>query len=124
MKTAVIMCAAALAGCASRPVAKRPLEEVALSDVIEDRIEADERIEGAQIDASTDDGVVVLAGTVQSERDATLAGRIAAGTPGVVAVLNELRIEDELDDPPMDPIYDEGVGEQEDSTESMMDPSL
>jgi hypothetical protein len=52
----------------------------------------------------------------------TIAEGIAADARGVVAVLSELRVAGEDEEPRMTPMYDDGVGEYEDSTESMMDP--
>jgi hypothetical protein len=110
MKTAHVLVLALLAGCATNPaIANSPLEETALSDRIEDRIEAEESLSDAKIRATTDDGVVVLAGVVASDEDAALAGKIAYSTPGVVTVLNELRVGDPREAPEMTPAYDEGV---------------
>jgi hypothetical protein len=117
-----VLLAVLLGGCATTGVASGPIEESALSDVIEDRIEADARLEGSEIDARTEDGVVYLEGTVREAEDMPIAERIAADARGVVAVLSELRVAGEDEEPRMTPIYDDGVGEYEDSTESMMDP--
>ena len=113
MKAIIFLLAAALSGCATRGIADTPLEEAALSDLVEDRIEADARLRDAKIRATTNQSVVVLAGTVQSAEDAALAERIAAETGGVLTVLNELRVRDEREDPTMFPIYDEGIQQVE-----------
>lgn len=110
MKTAHVLVLALLTGCATNnAIANSPLEETALSDHIEDQIEADARLSDAKIRATTDDGVVVLAGVVASDEDAALAGKIAYGTPGVITVINELRVGDPREAPEMTPAYDEGV---------------
>ncbi len=109
MRATLFVLAAALAGCATRGIADTPLEESALSDLVEDRIEAEPRLRDARIRATTNQGVVMLAGNVQSAEDAALAERIAAETGGVLTVLNELRVRDEREDPTMFPVYDEGI---------------
>ena len=107
-------------GCGTRGIADTPLEEIALSDRVEANLRAEEALADAQIDAKTEDGVVMLVGEVTSVEDAFLAERIAENTPGVLQVLNEIELGDGNYDAPLP---EEPVSRQEDSAESMMDPS-
>lgn len=116
----LVAAVAASVGCGTRGIADTPFEEITLSDRVEAQLRAEEALADAQIDAQTNDGVVMLVGEVTSVEDALLAERIAQATPGVIQVLNEI----ELGDGDYDaPIPDEPVSQQEDSAESMMDPS-
>lgn len=100
--------------------ANTPFEEITLSDYIEARLRADEELGDAEIDASTNDGVVMLAGNVQTQAHALRAVQIAETSPGVEQVLNALEVGNEDYEAP---VLEMDAFEHEDSSESMQDPS-
>jgi osmotically-inducible protein OsmY len=69
--------------------------DTAVSSVIKQISEAlsrDPRTQNAVIDVGYNQGVVILTGTVKSREMLMAAEKIAQSQPGVVSVVNELRI--------------------------------
>lgn len=66
------------------------VDDAALTARVKSRLLASENTSGLQIDVDTAGSVVTLSGQVESETARELAGLIAANTPGVSSVRNEL----------------------------------
>lgn len=67
--------------------------DAALTAKVKTRLLASSNTSGLAINVSTDDDVVILEGEVDSETERELAELIAANTPGVADVRNELNID-------------------------------
>ncbi|GEM_PF-1937188 len=63
-----------------------------LSSTIMQALQEDDRTRGAIIDVTASGGVVTLSGDVASEAIRMAAEEIARQQPGVVQVINELRV--------------------------------
>ncbi|NLG71050.1 MAG: BON domain-containing protein [Chloroflexi bacterium] len=63
-----------------------------LSSTIMQALQEDDRTRGAIIDVTASGGVVTLSGDVASETIRMAAEEIARQQPGVVQVINELRV--------------------------------
>jgi len=77
----------------AKPLGERLAESVddaALTARVKSRLLASENTSGLQIDVDTNDSIVTLSGQVESETARELAELIAANTPGVSSVRNEL----------------------------------
>ncbi len=59
---------------------------------IYDQFQHDPRTKGAVIDVGFNQGIVVLTGTVKSAAMAQAAEEIARQQPGVMSVINELKV--------------------------------
>ncbi len=95
-----------LAGC-ERPTPAAELDAVGLTVMTEDGtgddfnvtqavhtlLRAEPRLQNMDIEVETRKGDVKLIGTVSTQQQKELAERIAAGTAGVHAVNNELRVQ-------------------------------
>lgn len=66
------------------------IDDAALTARVKSRLLASENTSGLQIDVDTTESVVTLSGEVDSDTERELAGLIAANTPGVSSVRNEL----------------------------------
>ncbi len=67
--------------------------DAALTARVKTRLLASNNTSGLAINVSTDDDVVILEGEVDSETERELAELIAANTPGVADVRNQLKID-------------------------------
>jgi osmotically-inducible protein OsmY len=75
------------------------LRDVAITAVVKAKLVAAHPASAVRVDVDTDEGVVRLRGTVPDTDEWAQAQRLAEGTPGVVRVRNELRLEDVGDTP-------------------------
>jgi osmotically-inducible protein OsmY len=66
------------------------VDDAALTARVKSRLLASDNTSGLQIDVDTKGSVVTLSGKVGSDTERELAGLIAANTPGVSSVNNEL----------------------------------
>lgn len=83
----------ALAGCASSMVPKDTRQaDSAITSVIQESLQADEKVKARQVEVQTREGVVFLTGVVDTEEARREAGRIAWRTQDVEGVVNELTV--------------------------------
>lgn len=83
----------ALAGCSSSMVSKRTQHvDSGTTAVIQQTLEANEKVKARQVDVETREGVVYLTGVVDTEEARREAGRIAWRTEGVRGVENNLTV--------------------------------
>lgn len=83
----------ALAGCASSMVPKDTRQaDSAITSVIEELLQAEEKVKARQVEVQTREGVVFLTGVVDTEEARREAGRIAWRTQDVEGVVNELTV--------------------------------
>lgn len=83
----------ALAGCSSSMVSKRTQHvDSGTTSVIQQTLEANEKVKARQVDVETREGVVYLTGVVDTEEARREAGRIAWRTEGVRGVENNLTV--------------------------------
>jgi osmotically-inducible protein OsmY len=87
------------AGTEDRLLGRR-LKDVALTALVKARLVAARPANVARIDVDTDEGVVRLRGVVPGPAEWADAQRLAAETPGVRQVRNELRLEGEVNGGP------------------------
>jgi osmotically-inducible protein OsmY len=62
------------------------------TDQVVQALQDDPRMKGAAIDVSSERGIVTLTGTVSSEAVRQMAEKIARDQPGVVTVINEIKV--------------------------------
>ncbi len=72
--------------------AGQAIDDAAITATIKGKYLADDTLKGLTISVDTDQGVVVLTGSVQSESAREHATQIAKGVDGVVSVNNSLTI--------------------------------
>jgi hyperosmotically inducible protein len=83
----------ALAGCASSMVPKDTRQaDSAITSVIEESLQANEKVKARQVEVQTREGVVFLTGVVDTEEARREAGRIAWRTQDVDGVVNDLTV--------------------------------
>jgi hyperosmotically inducible periplasmic protein len=68
------------------------IDDAALTARVKSRLLASENTSGLQINVDTTESVVTLSGEVDSDTERELAELIAANTPGVSSVRNELEV--------------------------------
>lgn len=82
-----------LAGCSSSMVSKRTQHvDSETTAVIQQTLEANEKVKARQVDVETREGVVYLTGVVDTEEARREAGRVAWRTEGVHGVENDLTV--------------------------------
>jgi osmotically-inducible protein OsmY len=64
-----------------------------ITDMVRQKLAADQVVKGGAIDVTVKDGVVTLAGKVAEARQKSRAERLAHGIKGVKSVLNEVKVE-------------------------------
>ena len=64
-----------------------------ITDMVRQKLAADQVVKGGAIDVTVKDGVVTLAGKVAEPRQKARAERLAHGIKGVKSVLNEVKVE-------------------------------
>ena len=69
------------------------IDDATITTAIKGKYLVDDTLKGLQISVETDQGVVVLTGSVQSDAAKELATQIAQGVEGVVRVDNQLTIQ-------------------------------
>src|SRR4051812_49090688 len=69
------------------------LSDAEITTAVKTKLLADKTVGGLKIDVDTKDGVVTLAGPVQSAAERSAALRITRGTDGVKSVVNKLTVE-------------------------------
>src|SRR5688572_1932414 len=67
--------------------------DATITTTIQAKYFGDSVVKGHEIDVDTDDGIVKLSGTVESEAARTKAAALAQGVEGVTRVENQLRVE-------------------------------
>ena len=83
----------ALAGCSSSMVPKSTQHaDAGITSVIQQSLEADEKVKARQVDVQTREGVVYLTGVVDTEEARREAARVAWRTEGVDGVENALTV--------------------------------
>jgi hyperosmotically inducible protein len=70
-----------------------PISDDYISDVVRQKLAADQVVKGAAIDVQVKDGIVTLKGRVQEPKQKSKAGRLAKRVKGVKQVVDELTIE-------------------------------
>jgi len=73
--------------------AGQAIDDATITAAIKGKYLVDDTLKGLQISVETDQGVVVLTGSVQSDAAKELATQIAQGVEGVVRVDNQLAIQ-------------------------------
>ncbi len=68
------------------------IADSAITTKIKAQLAADEGLSGSDIDVDTNNGVVTLSGTVNSEALRARAGQIASNTGGVKGVTNTIKV--------------------------------
>jgi hyperosmotically inducible protein len=82
-----------LAGCASSMVpADTRKADAGITNVIQEKLETNEKVKARQVGVETREGVVFLTGVVDTESARQEAGRVAWRTEGVEGVENELTV--------------------------------
>jgi len=82
-----------LAGCASSMVpAHTRKADSGITNVIQEKLETNEKVKARQVGVETREGVVFLTGVVDTESARQEAGRVAWRTEGVEGVENELTV--------------------------------
>lgn len=66
--------------------------DAGITAAVKTRLLADPDVSGMKIDVDTKDKLVTLKGSVASAAQASKAERLAAATPGVTRVVNELKV--------------------------------
>jgi len=93
----VLLCVAILAfsvGCGTAQSPRRQVDDAAISARIKAKLASDVSLSSVtNIDVNTTNGVVTLAGQVESEDVRHRAEQIAGGVEGVVSVSNNLQVE-------------------------------
>jgi hypothetical protein len=79
----------ALAGCKSKPAT----DDASLSTQVQSRITSDSALSGQSIQASVNNGVATLSGSVTNDTARTLAGNDAAQVAGIRTVVNNLAVQ-------------------------------
>jgi hyperosmotically inducible protein len=83
----------AIAGCSSTMVPETTKDmDSAISDKIDESLEASTAVKARQVNIQTHESVVYLTGVVESEEARREAGRIAWRTAGVDGVVNDLTV--------------------------------
>jgi len=91
--TLVGMALIALAGCASTMVPKATRHaDSGITSVVQASLEANDKVKARQVEVETREGVVFLAGVVDTEEARREAGRVAWRTEGVTGVVNDLTV--------------------------------
>lgn len=72
--------------------AGQAIDDAAITTTIKGKYLADDTLKGLDISVETDQGVVMLTGSVQNDAARDLATQIAKGVDGVVNVNNELKV--------------------------------
>jgi osmotically-inducible protein OsmY len=73
--------------------AGQAIDDATITAAIKGKYLLDDTLKGLQISVDTDQGVVVLTGSVQSDAAKALATQLAQGVEGVVRVDNQLTIQ-------------------------------
>jgi osmotically-inducible protein OsmY len=73
--------------------AGQAIDDASITTTIKGKYLVDDTLKGLQIDVDTEQGVVKLSGTVQSDTAKELATQIAQSVEGVVSVDNQLTIQ-------------------------------
>jgi hyperosmotically inducible protein len=82
-----------LAGCASSMVPAHTRQaDSGITNVIQEKLENNEKVKARQVGVETREGVVFLTGVVDTESARQEAGRVAWRTEGVEGVENELTV--------------------------------
>lgn len=83
----------AATGCASTMVSESTRhDDKSITSAIETSLEANDLVKARQVEVQTREGVVYLAGVVETEKARREAGRVAWRTEGVTGVVNELTV--------------------------------
>ena len=83
----------ALAGCASSMVPKDTRQaDAGITSVVEETLQANEKVKARQVEVQTREGTVYLTGVVDTEEARREAGRVAWRTEGVRGVENQLTV--------------------------------
>ncbi len=83
----------ALAGCASSMTTQNTRHaDSGITSVIQESLEANDKVKAKQVDVQTREGTVYLTGVVDTEAARREAARIAWRTEGVRGVVNELTV--------------------------------
>jgi hypothetical protein len=90
----------AFAGCKSAPAP----DDNTVNSAVQAKIAADTALAGESIQSLTQDGVVILQGTVSSEAAKALAASDASQVPGAKSVVNQLAVQTAATVPPATPI--------------------
>ncbi len=86
----VFICVAAVAVAALPATAD---EDGAITDRVRQRLVSDPDVKGYNVEVETKNGVVTLAGTVDTERAKLKAEKLVKKVRGVKSVVNNLRVE-------------------------------
>ena len=81
-----------LAACKPMVKAGEQIEDSAITSAVKTRLAGDPDVSAHDIDVDTEEGVVTLNGTVESQFQKDEAGRIARDTEGVRSVINNLKV--------------------------------
>jgi hyperosmotically inducible protein len=74
------------------PAVRRAASDAAVTAAVQAKLVADPEVKASHIDVSTVDGVVTLAGRVDSASEHAAALRVAKGTDGVHRVVDALQV--------------------------------
>jgi len=74
-------------------LSQKKVEDGLITDRVRQRLVSDPEIKGYKVEVETKDGVVTLAGTVETERAKAKAKKVTRKVSGVKSVVNKLRVE-------------------------------
>jgi len=74
-------------------LSQKKVEDGLITDRVRQRLVSDPEIKGYKVEVETKDGVVTLAGTVETERARAKAEKVTRKVSGVKSVVNKLRVE-------------------------------
>ncbi|MBI4160864.1 MAG: BON domain-containing protein [Acidobacteria bacterium] len=91
---------AAWAGCGPAAASSARIEDAVLTGKVKTAILLNRHVDWFRINVDTDGGVVTLKGLVRDGPQRDLAGAIAGSVEGVARVRNDLRVDQEGEEPP------------------------
>jgi len=74
-------------------LSQKKVEDGLITDRVRQRLVSDPEIKGYKVEVETKNGVVTLAGTVETERARAKAEKVTRKVAGVKSVVNKLRVE-------------------------------
>ena len=83
-----------LAACSTTQPMSEQIDDSAITAAVKAKLLADPQVAGMNIDVNTNEGVVTLAGRVETADESRHAAELAADTDGVRRVINNLSVGD------------------------------
>lgn len=83
-----------LAACSTTQPVSEQIDDAVITAAVKAKLLADPQVAGFNIDVNTNEGVVTLAGRVETASESRHAAELAADTDGVRRVINNLSVGD------------------------------